>query len=221
MDVEIQRSISSKIHREDGGSFENEVVEDTPTRTCDEEYIEQKINIENLIVEDTPSNSSIDGEVGREEDLQVEKLVIEDSFTNLSIDEDGGREEEMNAGNLITEDSFTNLSLDEEGGREEEMNVGNFITEDSFTNLSISEEGGREEGLNAENQIMKPENPIIGDKVGREPELVAETLIVDDTPPTFSSDYVRFYSALYLWVLLHTSHTICAQWIINKSNFFD
>lgn len=93
--------------------------------------------------------------------------------------------------------------------------------EDSFTNLSISdsEDGGREDGLNTENHIMEDTttNLRIGDdEVGKEEELIAETLVVDDTPPKFSSDDVRSYSALYPW-----NSNYIYQIVTYKSNFFD
>lgn len=117
--------------------------------TYDEEYKEQKINIENLIIEDTPSDSSTPVELGREEQFQFQKLMMEDSFTNLSI------------------------SDSEDGGREDGLNTENHIMEDTTANLRIG-----------------------NDEVGKEEELIAETLIVDDTPPKFRSDDVRFYSGL-------------------------
>ncbi|GAU30823.1 hypothetical protein TSUD_267430 [Trifolium subterraneum] len=139
VDAEMQLSISSKIHRDDEVNFDNQVVEDTPTRlsTCDEEYIEQNDNIENLIIEETPSNSSIDVEVGKEEQFQVDKLMVENSFTNLSISEEVEREEVLYAENRRMEDSPTNLSIEDAVGREQACNAETLVVNASPPNFSF------------------------------------------------------------------------------------
>ncbi|CAK8575158.1 unnamed protein product [Lathyrus sativus] len=163
-DEEIQLSSSSKIYTEDGINFENQVVADTPTRlaTYDEEYREQKINIEYLIIEDTPD------EEYREQKINIENLIILDTPSDSSNPVKLGREEQFQFQKLMMEDSFTNLSISdsEDGSREDGLNTESHIIEDTTTNLSI------------------------GGEVGKEQDLIAETLIVDDTPPKFSSDDV-------------------------------
>ncbi|CAJ2655510.1 unnamed protein product [Trifolium pratense] len=157
VDAEMQLSISSKIHRDDGVDFDNQVVEDTPTRlsTCDEEYIEQNIHIENLIVEETPSNSSIDVEVGKEEQFQVDELMVEDSFKNLSISEEVDREEVLYAENHRMEDSPTSLSIEDEVGREQECNAETFAVDDTPPNFSFDADDLRKKNIMLEEEITE------------------------------------------------------------------
>lgn len=111
MESDLQLSISSKVHREDEVNFENEVVEDTPTRIsiCDGE---KEINLENLIVEETPPNSSIcdkvEQEMNREDDeFHAEKLIMEeDNPTSLGMQELNAESEK-----LIVEDTPPKLSF--------------------------------------------------------------------------------------------------------------
>lgn len=86
MDSELQLSICSKVHREDEAHFENQVVEDTPTRlsTCAKESREQEINLESPIVDNTPPNLNICDRVHGEKEMNCENLVVVDTPSNSS-----------------------------------------------------------------------------------------------------------------------------------------
>lgn len=165
-------------------------------------YTEDGINLKNQVVADTPTRLDTYDEEYREQEINIENLIILDTPSNSSTPIKLGREEQFQSQKLMMEDSFTNLSI------------------------SDSEEGRREDGLNTENHIMEDTTASLSigdDEVGKKQELIAEILIVDDTPPKFSSNDVRFYSALYPLVFssCHT-HNMRAQWIVTyKSNFFD
>ncbi|XP_058729390.1 uncharacterized protein LOC131601554 [Vicia villosa] len=132
-------------------------------------YTEDGINLENQVVEDTPTRLDTYDEEYREQKINIENLIILDTPSDSSTPIELGREEQFQSQKLMMEDSFTNLTISdsEDGGRKDRLNTENHIMEDTTANLSIG-----------------------NNEVGKEQELIAETLIVDDTPPKFSSDDV-------------------------------
>ncbi|CAI8584142.1 unnamed protein product [Vicia faba] len=132
-------------------------------------YTEDMINFENQVVADTPTRLDTYDEEYREQNINMENLIVEETPSNSSTPVGLNREDAFQFQKLMMEDSFTNLSISdsEEGSREDGLNVENHIIEDTTANLSIGD-----------------------DEVGKDHELIAKTLIVDDTPPKCSSDDV-------------------------------
>ncbi|XP_061370761.1 protein MAIN-LIKE 1-like isoform X2 [Gastrolobium bilobum] len=161
---ELQVSVSSKVLREDGDNFENQVVDDTPTRlsSCDEEYREQETNLENLIVLDTPPNLSICDEVNREKEMNLVNLIVLDSPPNLSICDEVNREHEMNLGNRIVEDTPTNLSIADEVGREQEFSAEKFKMNDTPPKSSFYDDDLRKKSV-----MLEEENAQLKMKIGQ------------------------------------------------------
>ncbi|CAL5211151.1 unnamed protein product [Lathyrus oleraceus] len=149
----------------------------------------------NVSDEDEQIQLSSSSKIYTEDGINFENQVVADTPTRLATYDEEYKEQKINIENLIIEDTPSDSSTPVELGREEQFQFQKLMMEDSFTNLSISdsEDGGREDGLNTENHIMEDTtaNLRIGDdEVGKEEELIAETLVVDDTPPKFSSDDV-------------------------------
>ncbi|KAK7260130.1 hypothetical protein RIF29_25920 [Crotalaria pallida] len=179
VDSELEFNISSedKAQREDEVNFENQVVEDTPTRlsTCDEEHREQEINLENLIVEDTPPNLSSSDEAQREQDLNLENLIVEDTPTNLSNAVEVSREQEFNAEMLIVDATppklgfcaddlkKKNIGLEVEIA-ELKIKVGHLMEENGLllkqiqTNTQLEEQNAE---LKKELDLLREENRIL------------------------------------------------------------
>ena len=177
VDSGLQLSINKEVHGVDEDDLENQVVEDTPTKssTCDEEYREQ-INPENLIVLDTPPDLTICDKVGRGQGMNLENLVV------------------------VVEDTPTATSIAEEVSGDEEVNSEKLIVEDTPPN-SICDKVCREQEMNLENLEVLVEDAPTADEVGGDQEFNGEKLIVEDTPPVLSFYDVRFHSTLIFWVL--------------------
>ncbi|KAH1068496.1 hypothetical protein GYH30_006166 [Glycine max] len=162
VDSGLQLSINKEVHGVDEDDLENQVVEDTPTKssTCDEEYREQ-INPENLMVLDTPPDLTICDKVGRGQGMNLENLavVVEDTPTATSIAEEVSGDEEVNSEKLIVEDTPPN---------------------------SICDKVCREQEMNLENLEVLVEDAPTADEVGGDQEFNGEKLIVEDTPPVLS-----------------------------------
>ncbi|KAG5071040.1 Protein MAIN-LIKE 2 [Glycine max] len=162
VDSGLQLSINKEVHGVDEDDLENQVVEDTPTKssTCDEEYREQ-INPENLIVLDTPPDLTICDKVGRGQGMNLENLVV------------------------VVEDTPTATSIAEEVSGDEEVNSEKLIVEDTPPN-SICDKVCREQEMNLENLEVLVEDAPTADEVGGDQEFNGEKLIVEDTPPVLS-----------------------------------
>ncbi|RDX69472.1 Protein MAIN-LIKE 2, partial [Mucuna pruriens] len=117
VDSGLQLCINNEVHRVDEDDLENQVVEDTPTRssTCDEEYREQ-IHIESQIVLETPPSLTICDEVRREQEMNLENrvVVVEDTPTTISIADEVGGDQQFSGEKLAVEDTPPKLSFYDE-----------------------------------------------------------------------------------------------------------
>lgn len=142
VDSGLRLSINNGVHKVDEADLENQVVEDTPTRssTCDEEYRKQ-INLENLIVLDTPPNLTIHDKERREQEMNLENLaaVVEDTPTN-SVADDVGGDQEFNGEKLIVEDTPPQSSFNYQGDLRKENGMLEEITELKMTLGQVMEE---------------------------------------------------------------------------------
>lgn len=156
--------------------MENQVVEDTPTRSStSHEKCRKQINLGNLVVLDTPPNLIICDKVHGEQEMDPENrvVVVEGSPTTISIpDEVGGHKV------MVVEDTPPDLTICDKVRREQEMNLENLVlvVEDTPPTMSFS------------------------DELGGDQEFKCEKLFVEDSPPKLSFYDVRFYSTLIIWV---------------------
>ncbi|KAK7349701.1 hypothetical protein VNO77_07281 [Canavalia gladiata] len=162
---------SNEVHSESEYNYDNQVVEDTPTRlnACEEEYREQEINLKNLVVLDTPPNLTNCDTLHRQQRMNLENpvVLVEHTPTNLRVsdaDEVGG-EQGINLENveMIVEDTPTNLSKGDEVSREHGMNLEHVevVVEDTPTILSVAHEVGKEQEFNGEKLVAEDTPPIL------------------------------------------------------------
>ncbi|TKY63630.1 hypothetical protein E2542_SST13508 [Spatholobus suberectus] len=178
VDSGLQLSINNEVHRADDVDLENQVVEDTPTRssTCDEEYREQ-INLENLIVSDTPPNLTTCDKVRGEQERNLENLVVvvEDTPTATSIADEVCADQEFNGEKLIVEDippksTFydndlrkKNVKIEEENAElkvkiEQVMGENELLRRQILSNTQFEEQNAE---LKKELDLLREENRIL------------------------------------------------------------
>ncbi|XP_052724876.1 protein MAINTENANCE OF MERISTEMS isoform X5 [Vigna angularis] len=182
VDSGFRHSINGEVCREDEDNMENQVVEDTPTRSStSHEKCRKQINLGNLVVLDTPPNLIICDKVRGEQEMDPENLVVvvEGSLTTISIPDEVGGHKEFNGEELmVVEDTPPDLTIYDKVRREQEMNLENLVlvVEDTPPTMSFS------------------------DELGGDQDFKCEKLIVEDSPPKLSFYDVRFYSTLIIWV---------------------
>ncbi|KAF7825421.1 Protein MAIN-LIKE 2 [Senna tora] len=135
---------SNELHRVHEINFENQVVEDTPTKLNTCEVNIEEVNLENLIVEETPTKS-ISGEVCCEQEVNLDKLIVEETPTE-SICDEVCSEKEVNLDKLIVEETPTE-SICDEVCSEKEVNLDKLIVEETPTQ-SICDEVCSEKEVN-------------------------------------------------------------------------
>jgi len=161
--------------------MENQVVEDTPTRSStSHEKCKKQINLGNLVVLDTPPSLIICDKVRGEQEMDPENLVVvEDPPTIISIPDEVGGHTEFNGEELIVMDTPPDLTICDKVRREQEINLEKLkmVVEDTPPTSSFS------------------------DELSCDQEFKCDKLFVEDSPPKLSFYDVRFRSTLVIWVL--------------------
>ncbi|XP_027906754.1 protein MAINTENANCE OF MERISTEMS-like isoform X2 [Vigna unguiculata] len=144
VDSGCRHSINGEVCREDEDNMENQVVEDTPTRSStSHEKCKKQINLGNLVVLDTPPSLIICDKVRGEQEMDPENLVVvEDPPTIISIPDEVGGHTEFNGEELIVMDTPPDLTICDKVRREQEINLEKLkmVVEDTPPTSSFSDE---------------------------------------------------------------------------------
>ncbi|XP_017440942.1 protein MAINTENANCE OF MERISTEMS isoform X2 [Vigna angularis] len=165
VDSGFRHSINGEVCREDEDNMENQVVEDTPTRSStSHEKCRKQINLGNLVVLDTPPNLIICDKVRGEQEMDPENLVVvvEGSLTTISIPDEVGGHKEFNGEELmVVEDTPPDLTIYDKVRREQEMNLENLVlvVEDTPPTMSFSDELGGDQDFKCEKLIVEDSPP--------------------------------------------------------------